>query len=254
MDPDPHSLSMLSGSSYGKNHSSSILGAGPHRNVDDLKFVQGSLDPGYGVSLPPGRDYGTGKRLQGMSIDSDYPNTMLLRGAHPMINDHKDDRVAYQRELERRGKEHHRDYSCEREKDREREKEWEQEWQREREQERDRERERERKRERERERDRERERQLFIERREKEREREQHRKHEITVKRERTPARLSKERRGTSLTKDGTPSRQESPRHEALHRWILFFVFYYSYVSLAASVSCSQLTWCSIMLKASFTS
>nr|XP_027085808.1 protein SHORT ROOT IN SALT MEDIUM 1-like isoform X2 [Coffea arabica] len=218
MDPDPHSLSMLSGSSYGKNHSSSILGAGPHRNVDDLKFVQGSLDPGYGVSLPPGRDYGTGKRLQGMSIDSDYPNTMLLRGAHPMINDHKDDRVAYQRELERRGKEHHRDYSREREKDREREKEWEQEWQREREQERDRERERERKRERERERDRERERQLFIERREKEREREQHRKHEITVKRERTPARLSKERRGTSLTKDGTPSRQESPRHEALHR------------------------------------
>ncbi|KAL3522783.1 hypothetical protein ACH5RR_015617 [Cinchona calisaya] len=214
MDSDPRNLSTLVGSSYGGHHTSSILGAAPQRNVDDLMYVQGSSNPGYGVGLPPGRDYGAGKSLRGTSHQSDCPSTMLVRGAHQLIIDHKDDRLAYPRELERRGMENHREYLREREKDREREKEREQE--RERQREREQERERERERNRERERERERRRQWILERREKERERVC--KYEVGVKRERTPAKPSRERQGISLTKDGRHLRRESPRQEPQYR------------------------------------
>lgn len=169
--------------------------------MDDYMYVQGSSNPGYGVSLPPGRDYGTSKALRGTSIDADYPSTIPVRGA-PRIDDRNDNRAAYPRELERREKDHRRDYLQEREKDREREKE------------RERERERERARERER---RARQRERLNAQREKDRERD--RKIEIKTKLERTPARISRERTGPLVTKEGRSVRRESPHREALHRW-----------------------------------
>ena len=206
LDGDPHNLSMLSGSSYGAQHAPSILGAAPRRNADDLMYAQSSSNPGYGVSLPPGRDYATGKGLHGTSLEPDF----MSHGGHTRIDERKDDRGAYVRELELREEERRREHFREREKDREREKE--------------RQRERERERERaERERERERERKRILERREKERERE--RKRAAEVKHERTPLRISKDRHVSSLVKDERPTRRESPRHEALHRWILMFNF-----------------------------
>ncbi|GFS39133.1 ATP/GTP-binding protein family [Actinidia rufa] len=205
LDTDPRSLSMLSASSYGGQHASSILGAAPRRNVDDLMYAQTSSNPGYGVSLPPGRDYATGKGLQDASLDLDYP-----RGGHSRIDERKDDRGGYARELERR-EERRREHLREREEDRKREKE----------------RERERERDRERKRERERERERILDRREKERDRERERGPEIRrergpdIRRERTPPRISRdraERLGSSLTKDVKPPRRDSPRHEALHR------------------------------------
>ncbi|KAG5531791.1 hypothetical protein RHGRI_026421 [Rhododendron griersonianum] len=201
IDADPCSLSMLSGSSYTGQHASSILGAAPRRNVDDLMYAQSSSNPGYGVSLPPGRDYASGKGLLDASLDMDY-----LRGGHPRID--KDDRVGYTRELERR-EERRKEHLREREKDRERDKE----------------RERERERDRQRKRERERERERILERRDKERDRERERGPEVRRergadnRREQTPPRISKdraERLGTSLTKD--LPRKDSPHHEALHR------------------------------------
>ncbi|KAK3037780.1 hypothetical protein RJ639_030699 [Escallonia herrerae] len=189
MEADARTLSMLSSTAYGGQHAPSILGAAPRGAIDDLAYAQSSSNPGYGVSLPPGRDYATGKGLHGTSHESDYSR----------IDERKDDRV-YARELERREEERHRDRLRDREKDREREKE------RERERERDRERERERLRKRER----------TLEQREKDKDREHKRGPEI--KRDRTPLRISRDRRGSSATKDGKFSRRESPRHEASHR------------------------------------
>ncbi|XAR53200.1 hypothetical protein NMG60_11021653 [Bertholletia excelsa] len=212
VDADPRNLSTLGGSSFGGQHAPSILGAAPHRNVDDLMYAQSS---GYGVSLPPGRDYATGKGLHGTPLDSDYPGTLLSRSAHSRIDERKDDRGGYARELERREEERRREHLRERERDREREKE------------RERERERERDRERERKREKERERERILERREKERERERERVLEVRrergpeIRRERSPLRISRdraERRDSSLTKDGRSIRRDSPRHEALHR------------------------------------
>ncbi|KAL7001476.1 hypothetical protein U1Q18_002627 [Sarracenia purpurea var. burkii] len=216
IDADPRSLSMLSGSSYGGQHASSILGAAPRRNVDDLMYARSSSNPGYGVSLPPGRDYATRKGLQDASLNLDYPGNLLSR------DDHKGDRDGYARELERR-EERRREHLREREKDREREKE----------------RERERERDRERKRERERERERLLERREKERDRERERGRE--TRRERTPPRISKdraERRDSSLTKDVRPPRRDSPRRETLHRWILLFTFTSSSVFIAARMPC----------------
>lgn len=213
MDADPRSLSMLSASSYNGQHTPSILGAAPRRNVDDLMYAQSSSNPGYGVSLPPGRDYATGKGLHGPLLDSDYRSSVLPRGGHPRIDERKDDRASYLREFELREEERRRERFRERERDREREKE----------RERERERERDREREREREREKERERKRIMERREKERERE--RKRAFEIRHERTPPRVSKDRRGSSLSKEGRPLRRDSPHHEALHRWILMFPF-----------------------------
>ncbi|GMP92431.1 hypothetical protein CsSME_00042660 [Camellia sinensis var. sinensis] len=207
MDADPRSLSILSGSSYGGQHTPSILGAAPQRNVDDLIYAQSSSNPGYGVSLPPGRDYATGKGLHGASLDADYPGSLLARSGHSRIDERNDDRGVYARELERREEERRREHLRDREKDREREKE----------------------RERERRRERERERENILARREKERDRERERGAEIRrergaeIRRERTPPRISKskdrsERRGSSLTKDAKPARRDPPRTEALHR------------------------------------
>lgn len=207
MDADPRSLSMLGASSYSGQHTPSILGAAPRRNVDDLMYPQSSSNPGYGVSLPPGRDYATGKGLHGPSLDSDYPSSVLPRGGHSRIDERKDDRASYLREFELREEERRRERLRERERDREREKE----------------RERERDREREREREKEFERQRILDRREKERERE--RKRAFEIRRERTPLRVSKDRRGSSLLKEGRPLLRDSPHHEALHRWILMFHF-----------------------------
>lgn len=207
MDADPRSLSMLGASSYSGQHTPSILGAAPRRNVDDLMYPQSSSNPGYGVSLPPGRDYATGKGLRGPSLDSDYPSSVLPRGGHSRINERKDDRASYLREFELREEERRRERLRERERDREREKE----------------RERERERDREREREKECQRQFILDRREKERERE--RKRAFEIRRERTPPRISKDHRGSSLLKEGRPLRRDSPHHEALHRWILMFHF-----------------------------
>ncbi|KAL0372818.1 UNVERIFIED_CONTAM: protein SHORT ROOT IN SALT MEDIUM 1 [Sesamum calycinum] len=51
--------------------------AAPQRSVDDLIYAQSSTNPGYGVSLPPGRDYGAGKGLRGSSRELDYQTGML---------------------------------------------------------------------------------------------------------------------------------------------------------------------------------
>ncbi|KAL6579509.1 hypothetical protein OROMI_009725 [Orobanche minor] len=206
LDHELRSLSMLTGSSYIGNHTASILGAAPQRNLDDLIYA----NPGYGVSLPPGRDYGVGKGLHGTSLESDYPTSLLGRVSHLLVDDRKDERATYGRELERRDKD--RDYLREREKDRERDKDRMRERERERERERDRERQREREREREREKERERE----LERRDKDKDRDH--KRTLELKHELTPPRVSRDRRASSAAKDTRSLRRESPRHEVLHR------------------------------------
>ncbi|XP_035540200.1 protein SHORT ROOT IN SALT MEDIUM 1-like [Juglans regia] len=193
MDADPRSLTMLSASSYSGQQAPSILGAAPRRNMDDLMYTQSSSNPGYGVSLPPGRDYATGKGLHGTSLELDYPSSTLSRGGPTRIDDHKDDKAGYLREFELREEERRREHLRERERDREREKE--------------------RERERERERDRER---RILERREKERDRE--RKRGLETKHNRTPPRVSRDRRGSSLAKEGKLLRRNSPHRDALHR------------------------------------
>ncbi|KAK8534602.1 hypothetical protein V6N13_080942 [Hibiscus sabdariffa] len=192
IDADPCISSLLSSSSYG-GQTPSILGAAPRRNVDDLMYPLSSTNPGYGVSLPPGRDYGT-KGLHVTTIESEYPDSTLSRSHHPRIDERKGDRAGYLREFEMREEERRREHLREREKDKERERE----------------------RERLRERDRERERLRILERREKERERE--RKRALEVTRERTPPRVSRDHRGPSLTKEVRPLRRESPRREVSHR------------------------------------
>ncbi|XWS34124.1 hypothetical protein CRYUN_Cryun21dG0013100 [Craigia yunnanensis] len=201
IDADPCSLSLLSSSSSYGGQPPSILGAAPRRNVDDLVYPPNSANPGYGVSLPPGRDYGT-KRLH-TSLESEYPGSTLSCSAHPRIDECKDDRAGYLREFELR-EEKRREYLRERENDRERERE--REWER----------------ERLRERERERECLRILERREKEREREKGRERErkraLEVTRERTPPKVSRDHRGPSLTKEAQPVRRDSPRRDASYR------------------------------------
>ncbi|KAE9605540.1 putative Cell cycle and apoptosis regulator protein [Lupinus albus] len=224
MDSDPRASSMLSAASYSGQHAPSILGAAPRRNVDDLLYSQNASNPGYGVSLPPGRDYASGKGLHGNAMELDYSGV-----------DRKDDRASYLREFEQMEEERRRERLRERDRDREREKE------RERLQDRERERERERKR--------------ILERREKgkAREKERERKRALETKIELTPVRSSKDPRSTSkdprstskdprstskdprstskdlhstskdprpssLSKDGRSSRRDSPHRSTLHR------------------------------------
>ncbi|CAA2954884.1 cell division cycle and apoptosis regulator 1 [Olea europaea subsp. europaea] len=211
-----HNLSMPSGSSYRGQHAPSILGAAPQRKVDDVVYAQSSSNPGYGVSLPPGRDYGTGKGLHGTSLDLDYPSSISARDSHPRMDVRKDDKGAYTREIVRREKEHQRDYIREREKAREREKERLRERDRDRDRDRSRERERERERDRERERERERDRERERERRAKERSGEPKRVPEL--RRERTSPRTSRELRSSSLAKGSISVQRDSLRHEVSHR------------------------------------
>ncbi|KAJ0978601.1 hypothetical protein J5N97_014075 [Dioscorea zingiberensis] len=72
MDVNPRSSSILGGTPYVGQHPSSILGGAPRRNVDEHIYPQGSSSAGYGVALPPGRDYATGKGLHGLSVEPDY--------------------------------------------------------------------------------------------------------------------------------------------------------------------------------------
>ncbi|XP_010666964.2 protein SHORT ROOT IN SALT MEDIUM 1 isoform X3 [Beta vulgaris subsp. vulgaris] len=189
LEADPR-IPVVGNSSYGGQPAPSILGAAPQRNVDDLVYAQTSANPGYGVSLPPGRDYGMGKGLHGTTLESDFPGNLSSRSGLSRVDDQKDDR--YARELDIREEERRR----ERLRDRERERE----------------------RDREREREKERERKRLLELRDKERERDRERKRALESRRERTPPRASKDRRGSSLAKDGKSSRRDSPRREALHR------------------------------------
>ncbi|XP_039136315.1 protein SHORT ROOT IN SALT MEDIUM 1 isoform X1 [Dioscorea cayenensis subsp. rotundata] len=217
VDVNPRSSSILGSSPYVGQHSSSILGGASRRNVDEHTYPQGSSTAGYGVSLPPGRDYVAGKGLHGPSVESDYQGSVLSRGHSSigvsMINERKDDRDGLRREFEIREEERRRELMRERERERDRERE------RERERERDREREKEReririleRRERERERDRERER----ERREKERERE--RKREADARRVRTPPKAAREHRASSSAANERSVQRVTPRREMLHR------------------------------------
>uniref|UniRef100_A0A803MVH1 EF-hand domain-containing protein n=1 Tax=Chenopodium quinoa TaxID=63459 RepID=A0A803MVH1_CHEQI len=197
LEADPR-VSAVGNSPYGGQPAPSILGAAPQRNVDDLVYAQTSSNPGYGVSLPPGRDYGMGKGLHGTTLDSDFPGSLSSRGGLSRVDDLKDER--YPRVLDVREDERRREQLRDKERERDRD--------RERERERDREKERERKR--------------LLELREKERERERdrdrERKRALESRRDRTPPKSSKDRRGSSSTKDGKPSRRDSPRREALHR------------------------------------
>lgn len=214
LEADPR-VSVVGNSSYSVQPAPSILGAAPQRNVDDLVYAQASSNPGYGVSLPPGRDYGIGKGLHGTSLESDFPGSLSSRSGLSRVEDQKDDR--YARELDLREEERRR----ERLRDRERERE----------------------RERDRERERERERRRLLEIREKERERDRERKRALESRLERTPPRASKDRRGTSLTKDGKSSRRDSPRREALHRWSRCLnLSFSSSLFIAARISCSFVT------------
>lgn len=55
-------LSVQNTSSYASQHAP-LLGAVPRRNLDDYSYPQSSSNTGYGVSLPPGRDYSTEKGI-----------------------------------------------------------------------------------------------------------------------------------------------------------------------------------------------
>ncbi|KAI3516880.1 hypothetical protein L1887_16006 [Cichorium endivia] len=91
--------------SHHKQHPSSILGAAPLRNTNNLVHAKTS---GYGVSLPPGRDYGK-------SLHSTPPQGAYVARA----NDHKDNnRQGYNRQLDRRAEELRREVLREREKER----------------------------------------------------------------------------------------------------------------------------------------
>ncbi|KAF0901834.1 hypothetical protein E2562_006463 [Oryza meyeriana var. granulata] len=218
VEADHRNLSILGTAPYGGQQSASLLGGAPRTNIDSLSYGQGSSSSGYGMGLPPGRDYAPGKGLLHPSSDSDYRDSILSR-VHPgisMVDERAVDRVGYRRELDLREEERRRDLLLEREKEREREREWELRDLRDRERERERERDRERLRERERERELERERERLRERRMKERERD--RKHPADSRREHTPPRTPGDRRRSSSVRAEKPLRRLSPRRDPVHR------------------------------------
>uniref|UniRef100_A0A0E0LCP7 EF-hand domain-containing protein n=1 Tax=Oryza punctata TaxID=4537 RepID=A0A0E0LCP7_ORYPU len=218
VEADHRNLSILGTAPYGGQQSASLLGGAPRTNIDSLSYGQGSSSSGYGMGLPPGRDYASGKGLLHPSSDSDYRDSILSR-VHPgisMVDERGVDRVGYRREMDLRDEEHRRDLLLEREKERDRERERELRDLRDRERERERERDRERLRERERERELERERERLRERRMKERERD--RKHPADSRREHTPPRTPGDRRRSSSVRAEKPLRRPSPRRDAVHR------------------------------------
>uniref|UniRef100_A0ACD5X352 Uncharacterized protein n=1 Tax=Avena sativa TaxID=4498 RepID=A0ACD5X352_AVESA len=211
-EADHHSMSLLGSVTYGGQQQASVLGRTQRSNMDSLVYGQGSSSSGFGMGLPPGRDYASGKSLLQPASESDYRDSILPR-VHPgisMVDERTGDRVGYRRELDLRDDERRRDLLWEKEKERE----WEYEQElRDREIERERDRERERERER---REREREREHLRIRREKERERD--RKHVAVARRERTPPRRPVERRQSSSVRSEKPLRRLSPRRDAVHR------------------------------------
>ncbi|KAK1314638.1 hypothetical protein QJS10_CPA06g00457 [Acorus calamus] len=103
MDADPRNLSILGSSPYAGQHPPSALGGAPRRNVDNLIYAQGSSSSGYGVGLPPGRDYIAAKGLHGTPLESDYSGSLLARSAHPSAKDERrNDRDAFHREPDTR--------------------------------------------------------------------------------------------------------------------------------------------------------
>lgn len=209
-EADRHSLSIHGSVPYGGQQQASVLGRTQRSNMDSLVYGQGSSSSGFGVDLPTGRDYASGKSLLQPASESDYRDSILPR-VHPvisMVDERTGDRVGYRHELDLRDDERRREILWEKEKERE----WEYERElhdREIERERDRERERER-------REREREREHLRVRREKERERD--RKHVAIPRRERTPPRRPVERRRSSSVRSEKPLRRLSPRRDAVHR------------------------------------
>ncbi|KAL8142335.1 hypothetical protein V2J09_015367 [Rumex salicifolius] len=211
-DSDPRAISTTGRSSYNTQHTPSILGAAPQRNMDSLLYSQGSTNPGYGVSLPPGRDYGLGKGLHASALESDFSGSVPSRSGHLRIDDRKDERAGYTRALDLRDESRQRERLLERERERERDREKEKERER-----------RQREREREQERERERKRALEL------RERELQRRRALEVRRERTPLRTtSKDRHASVLMKDAT--RRDSPRVGSLHS-LSCSIFVYTPVS-----------------------
>ncbi|KAK9076282.1 hypothetical protein SSX86_004615 [Deinandra increscens subsp. villosa] len=178
IDTDLHTLSMIRGT----QHAPSILGAAPRREVEDLVYTHSSANPGYGVSLPPGRDHVSGKSLHGTSVESAYLDGVLARVGYSRIDDLKD-AMAYARDIERREEDRHREIIRDRDRDRDRE------------------------REREREREHRRERERILKRREKERERE--------IRRSRSPIRISRDRGLSISAARGRSSRRESLRRHS---------------------------------------
>ncbi|CAF1919926.1 BnaC02g34850D [Brassica napus] len=95
---DTHGLSVQNTSSYATQHIPSY----------DYIYPESSLNPGYGVSLPPGMDYGTtGKGiLSASSLDFRREKESLVLahgGGGPRVDDlRKDGRVSYLREFELR--------------------------------------------------------------------------------------------------------------------------------------------------------
>nr|XP_043606626.1 protein SHORT ROOT IN SALT MEDIUM 1-like isoform X2 [Erigeron canadensis] len=205
MDADFQTLSRISGT----QHAPSILCA-PGLDVEDLVYSHSSANPGYGVSLPPGRAYSSGKALHGTSLDSDYPGGILTRGSYARFGDKAD--VPSAMEVERREEDLRFEILREREQERARERDRE----RERERQRDREREHEWERERERERERRRERERERERQVKDKDRELKRAPEVRL--ERTPPRSSRDRGRSSSAMARRSLRLESPLIEASHR------------------------------------
>ncbi|XP_047090309.1 protein SHORT ROOT IN SALT MEDIUM 1-like [Lolium rigidum] len=211
-EADHHSLPVLGSVPYGGQQQASVLGRTQRSTMDSLVYGQGSSSSGFGVGLPAGRDYASGKSLLQPASESDYRDSILPR-LHPgvsMVDERTGDRLGYRRELDLRDDERRRDLLWEKEKERE----WEYEQElRHREIERERDRERERERER---REREREREHLRVRREKERERD--RKHVAVPRRERTPPRRPVERLQSSSVRSEKPLRRVSPRRGAVHR------------------------------------
>ena len=241
MDADPRNMSVLGGGPYSAQRPASILG-GPSRSNVDLV---------YRVGLPPSRDY-----------DVPIQGRILSQGGFSGFHEEqKDDRSAYQREVDLR-EERRRELAL-REREKEREKELERERERERERDRERLRERERLKERERERDRERERQRLRERererellqkqREKEKERERDKRgfEHSRQERQSTPLRTSKDRLVSSANRDERLSRSSPRRDNILHRWWTLKFLLYPFRFSRGAVSLTNML--SLMLKAPFT-
>ncbi|CAH1431135.1 unnamed protein product [Lactuca virosa] len=106
-------------SHHGQQHAPSILGAAPPRDIDNHVYTHtsASATSGYGVSLPPGRDYGSAKGLH-----STPQAAMVARGGYARVDDRAQGQgQGHSREINRRAEDLHRDVLRDRERKRERE-------------------------------------------------------------------------------------------------------------------------------------
>ncbi|XP_023769334.1 protein SHORT ROOT IN SALT MEDIUM 1 isoform X1 [Lactuca sativa] len=106
-------------SHHGQQHAPSILGAAPPQNIDNHVYTHtsASATSGYGVSLPPGRDYGSAKGLH-----STPQGAMVARGGYARVDDRAQGQgQGHNREINRRAEDLHRDVLRDRERKRERE-------------------------------------------------------------------------------------------------------------------------------------